>query len=71
MTVASLNLGSKQFVVLPRKEFDKLQQENARLHSLLKEDAALGKLAQREWRAFKKSGGKGTSWEQVKRELGL
>ena len=71
MTVASLNIGRKRFVVLPRKDFDRLRHENAELRQLMEEDAALGKLAEREWRAFRKSGGKGVAWEQIKRELGL
>ena len=71
MTVSNLEIGGRRFVVLPRKDFDRLTHESAQLHSLIKEDAALGKLAERELRAFRKSGGKGVPWEQVKRELGL
>jgi hypothetical protein len=34
------------------------------------EDRALGKLAVKELKAFRKGGGKGIPWEQVKKELG-
>ena len=71
MTVANLNIDNKQFVVVSRKDFQRLRQESAQLHQLLKEDAALGKIADKALRAFKKGGSKGTPWEQVKRELGL
>jgi len=71
MTVANLNIGRRKFVVLPRKDFVRLQQENAKLHQLIKEDAELGRLADRELRIFRGNGGKGVPWEQLKRELGL
>jgi hypothetical protein len=31
----------------------------------------MGELAQRELKAFKRSGGKGITWEKIKKELGL
>jgi hypothetical protein len=71
MTVASLNLGRRQFVVVPQSDFARLQQDSAALHQLLQEDAALGKLADRELRAFKRRGGKGVPWSRIKRELGF
>ena len=36
---------------------------------LLAEDHALGQLAERELRAFRKNGSKGVTWQQVKKEL--
>ncbi len=71
MTVANLNIGKRKFVVVPRKEFDRLKRENDEYRALVKEDAELGKLAEKELRAFRKSGSRGVPWERVKRELGL
>ncbi len=71
MSVANFKIGRRSFVVVPEREFDRLQRENQRYRQLLQEDEALGKLAERELKAFRKSGGRGTSWDQVKQELGL
>jgi hypothetical protein len=38
---------------------------------LIEEDRVLGQLAVKELKAFRKDGGKGIRWEQVKKELGL
>jgi hypothetical protein len=38
---------------------------------LVEEDHALGELAEKELRKFRKSGSRGIPWEQVKKELGL
>ena len=37
----------------------------------MKEDRTLGRIAQKELKAFRKGGSKGIPWEQVKKELGL
>ena len=71
MTVATLKIGRKNFVVLPERHFDLMLRENAKYRKLLEEDHALGKLAERELKAFRKNGRKGTPWLQVKKELGL
>jgi hypothetical protein len=71
MSMQTLRIGKQQFVLVPKRDFDRIQQENERYRHLRDEDRALGALADRELRAFRKSGGKGTPWEQVKRELGL
>ncbi len=71
MSVANFKIGRRSFVVVPEREFDRLQRENDRYRQLLHEDDLLGKLAEKELKAFRKSGGNGTSWDQVKRELGL
>jgi hypothetical protein len=71
MTIANLNIGRQKYVVIPRKDFARLQRESDQLRRIEEEDMALGKLADRELRAFRKSGSHGKPWEQVKRELGL
>jgi hypothetical protein len=69
MTVASLKIGKRTFVVVPERDFDRMQLENRRYRQLLAEDHALGQLAERELRAFRKNGAKGVPWQQVKKEL--
>lgn len=71
MTVANLKIGRKTFVVIPEKDFVRLQRESDQYRKSLAEDHALGKLAEKELKAFRKGGRKGTAWEQVKSELGL
>ena len=71
MTIVNLNIGRQKYVVIPRRDFARLQRESDRLRRFEEEDAALGKLADQELRAFRKSGSRGKPWEQVKRELGL
>jgi hypothetical protein len=71
MTAASLKIGRKSFVVVPERDFERMARENARYRQLLNEDQALGKLAEKELKSFRKKGGKGVPWEQVKKELGL
>jgi hypothetical protein len=71
MTVANLKIGKRNFVVVPERDFDRMQRENQQYRRLLNEDAALGCLAEKELKAFRKSGGKGIPWAQVKKELGL
>ncbi len=71
MTVANLKIGDRKFVVVPEQEFDRMRRENLRYRQLLEEDRALGALAEKELKAFRKRGSKGIPWEQVKKELGL
>ncbi len=71
MTVQTLTLGKNKFVVVPEREFDRLRRENAQYRAMLNEDRRLGKLAEKELKAHRKSGRKGTAWEAVKNELGL
>ena len=71
MTVANLKIGNRKFVVVPKKEFGRIQRESGRYRRLVEEDQALGQLAARELKAFRKKGRKGIPWEQVKKELGL
>lgn len=71
MTVANLKIGKRAFVVVPERDFDRMQRENKRYRQLLDEDHALGQLAERELKAFRKAGCKGIPWDQVKKELGL
>ena len=71
MTVASLKIGKRRFVVVPERDFNRLRKENLQYRGLLSEDAALGKLAEKELKAFRKRGGGGIPWTQVKKELGL
>jgi hypothetical protein len=71
MTVASLKIGRQNFVVIPEKDFDRMTHENQQYQKLVNEDRALGLLAEKELKSFRKKGGKGTSWETVKKQLGL
>ncbi len=71
MSVANFKIGRRSFVVVPEREFDRLQRENLRYRQLLREDDALGKLALKELKAFRDSGAKGIAWGKVKEELGL
>jgi hypothetical protein len=71
MTIANFKIGRRNFVVVPEREFDRMQSENKRYRQLLEEDRALGELASKELKAFRKGGSKGIPWEKVKKELGL
>jgi cell division protein FtsL len=57
MTVANLKIGGRSFVVVPEREFARMRKENEKYRRLLSEDAALGKLAEKELKAFRKSAG--------------
>ena len=48
-----------------------MRRENKRYRQMVEEDHALGALATTELKAFRRCGGKGVPWEQVKKELGL
>ncbi len=71
MTVSTLKIGDKNFIVLPKRDFERITRENAQYRQLINEDHALGKLAEKELKSFRKKGSKGIPWEQVKKELGL
>jgi hypothetical protein len=71
MTIANFKIGRRSYVVVPERDFDRIQQDSKKYQRLLEEDRALGELAEKELRAFRKSGGKGVPWEKVKQELGL
>jgi hypothetical protein len=70
MTIANLKIGRRSFVVVPERDFDRLQTDSKRYRQLVEEDRALAKLAEKELKAFGKNGGKGVPWEKVKKELG-
>ncbi len=71
MSIANFKIGRRSFVVVPKRDFDRMLRENQRYRQLVREDEALGKLAMKELKAYRKIGGKGVPWEQVKQELGL
>ena len=71
MTVANFKIGKRKFVVVPEQDYERMQRENDKYRRQMEEDRALGALAEKELKAFRKSGGKGIPWEQVKKELGL
>jgi PHD/YefM family antitoxin component YafN of YafNO toxin-antitoxin module len=71
MTVAHLKIGRKAFVVIPEADFVRLQRESDEYRKSIAEDHILGRLAEKELKAFRKRGSKGTPWKQVKSELGL
>jgi hypothetical protein len=58
VTVVKLKIGKRNFVVVPERDFDRLQRENKRYRQLLKEDRVLGRLAEKELEAFRKNGAK-------------
>jgi hypothetical protein len=68
MTVANLKIGRRSFVVVSEREFDRMKSENQRYRQLVEEDRALGRLAEKELKAFRKNGGRGVPWEKVKKE---
>ncbi len=71
MTIANLKIGRQKFVVVPERDFDRMQQENKEYQRLVKEDLVLGKLAEKELKSLRKGGRKTIPWAQVKKELGL
>jgi hypothetical protein len=71
MTVSNLKIGQNKIVVVPERDFERLQRESENYRQLMEEDRVLGKLAEKELKAFRKGGSKGTPWEKVKKELGL
>lgn len=70
MTISNLTIGNKPYVVISKRDYTKTQQELAEYRRLLAEDRELGRLAEQELRAYRRSG-KGTPWAKVKQELGL
>jgi hypothetical protein len=71
MAVANLKIGRRKFVVVPERDFIRIQRESEHYRRLVNEDRILGELAEKELKAFRKNGRPGTPWEQVKKELGL
>ncbi len=70
MTVANLKIGGRKFVVVPERDFDRMKLENKRYRQLVEEDHALGKLAEKELKKFRKSGSRGIPWGRVKKNWG-
>jgi len=71
MTIANLKIGRQNFVVVPQRDFARLQRGSESYRQMLEEDRALGELAVKELKAFRKGGSKGIPWEKVKKELRL
>lgn len=71
MTVPNPKIGRRSFVVILETVSVRLQRESDEYRKSIAEDHALGTLAQKELKAFRKRGRKGTPWHQVKAELGL
>jgi hypothetical protein len=71
MTTATLKIGRQNFIVVPERDFDRMTRENEQYKKLVNEDHALGQLAEKELKSFRKKGSKGTPWETVKKQLGL
>lgn len=57
MTVQTLTVGKRQFVLLDREAFTRLQQESECFRKLTEEDRAMGKLAMKRLRAYRRGGG--------------
>jgi hypothetical protein len=70
MTVTNLKIGNRKFVVVPERDFDRLRKESSQYRQIVEEDRVLGELAEKELKAYRKSGG-GTPWAQIKRGVGL
>jgi hypothetical protein len=66
MTVQTLTLGKRRFVVVPEKDFERLRQRAGKraVRPEFAEDAL------RQLKAYRKTG-KASDWAQVKRRLGL
>jgi len=64
MTVTNLKIGQRHFVVIPERAFDRMQRENQRYRQMVEEDHALGMLAEKELKAFRRGGGKGVPWNK-------
>ena len=71
MTIATLKIGSRKFVVVPERDFARIRRGDEQYRQLQAESRALGELASKRLKAFRQSGGKGIPLEQVKRDLGL
>jgi hypothetical protein len=59
MTVRTLTIGKRSFVLVDQKAFVRLRRDSERYRKLQEEDRALGKLAMRRLRAFRRGGSKG------------
>ena len=68
VTVASLKIGTRSFVVISERDFARMRKENQQYRQLLREDTALANLAEKELQAFRKSGRAGIPWAQIKKE---
>lgn len=66
MTIQTLTIGKRRFVVVPEKDFQRLQ-KRAGAHEVRPEFA---EEAMRELQAYRKTG-KATDWRSVKHRLGL
>lgn len=66
MTIQTLTLGKRRFVVVPEKDFQRLQ-KRAGAHAVRPEFA---REAIRELKAYRKTG-KASDWKSVKHRLGL
>ena len=71
MTIAKFKIGNRKFVVVAEHEYKKLRLTDTLYRQMISEEHALGLLAAKELKAFRKSSGKGISWEQVKKDLHL
>lgn len=57
MTVAKLKIGRRRFVVVPQRDFHRMQQASRKYRQMAEEDRAPGKLAEEELKAFRKKRG--------------
>ena len=71
MTVANLKVGGREYVLIPKRDFSRLCRGDSIYRKLQAEDRALGELASKRLRAFRRTDGKGIPLDQVKRELGI
>lgn len=70
MTVSNLMIGKQKFVVVPHRDFTRIAKESQAYRRMALEDHALGKIAEKELRAYRRTG-KAVPWETVQKELGL
>jgi hypothetical protein len=66
MTTQTLTLGKRRFVVLPERDFQRLQKRAGRVQVR----PEFAKEAMKELQAYRKTG-KAANWTDVKRKLGL
>ncbi|HTW94291.1 MAG TPA: hypothetical protein VMD30_05840 [Tepidisphaeraceae bacterium] len=65
MTVSTVRIGKREYVLLPRKDFDRLQRQAEQIREEEAEDVA------ESVRRLHDAKEKPISWEQVKRRAGL
>lgn len=61
MTVSNLKIGRQKFIVVPERDFTRLARESEAYRRMVAEDHALGRIAERELKLYRKNG-KAVAW---------